>query len=325
MDVLILGGTHFLGRALVDALVAGGDAVTLVHRGVAAAGLPGTTSIVFDRNDGHALLAGKRWDAVIDCSGMQPHVVADAAQALAECVSLYCFISTISVYRDGVEPIDERSPVVDVPHDMPPDVTGATYGPKKVLCERAVEATFGERALIVRPGLIVGPYDRSDRFTYWVRRIAAGGTIAAPGRPERTVQFIDVRDVAEWVVRAARARLGGTFNATGPAAPLAMRTVLDACANVARTTPRFVWISDSDLLAAGVGPWMEMPLWIPDSEDAMIRAVDCRKAIAAGLAFRQLDDTVAATLAWDRTRSREVALQAGLASDREAALLAVRT
>ena len=325
MNVLILGGARFLGRALVDALAARGDRITLANRGLSEpAGIPGTEHLLLDRSAGYSALAGRSWDAVIDTSGMLPGVVSEAARALAGSTGRYCFVSTISVYRDGVDPLDETSPTVDIPLDLPSEMTPETYGALKVLCERATSEAYGRHALIVRPGLIVGPYDRSDRFTYWVRRVARGGTILAPGRPERTLQFIDVRDLAEWIVAAIASGRSGTFNATGPRSPLTMRAVLDACARIAGSTPRFVWLSDAQLAAAGLGPWMQVPLWIPEGEDAMIRAVDISRAIDAGLTFRPLDETVDATLQWDRTRPQNEPLKAGLSEEREAAALAER-
>lgn len=300
MDVLVLGGTRFLGRAVVDALLANGSRVTLVHRALSEPnGIPGTESIVFDRAEGHAPLRDRHWDAAIDLSGTLPAIVADAAQTLAERVGRYLYVSSISVYReDAAPPIDEASATVDIPETLPDEVTIEAYGAQKVLSERAVQAAFGDRAIVVRPGLIVGPRDRSDRFTYWVRRVARGGTVLAPGRPERPVQFIDVRDLGAWIARAVAAGASGTFNATGPAAPLSMGDLLATCALVAGASPRFVWVSDGTMTAEGLGPWMEVPLWVPEGEDALVSDVDCRRAIAAGLTFRSLEETVRATLDW---------------------------
>jgi 2'-hydroxyisoflavone reductase len=323
MKVLILGGTRFLGPALVESLTARGHNVTLANRGLSDPdGIAGIEQLVLDRADGHAGLEGRRWDAAIDTSGMLPGIVADAAGRLAPYVGRYCFISSISVYQEASSPIDESSPTVDIPDPLPEVVTPETYGALKLLCERAVWSAFGARAFVVRPGLVVGPRDRSDRFTYWVRRIADGGTVLAPGRPDRNVQFIDVRDLAEWLVHGLENELSGTYNATGPAEALTMGALLDTCARVAGIAPHLVWLSDAQIEAAGLGAWIELPLWIPEKDDAVIRAVDFRRALAAGLRFRPLAETVGDTLGWDRSRPRDVTLNAGLDREREAAALA---
>ena len=317
----MLGGTRFLGRALTESLLERGHAVTLFHRGLTLPdGLSGAASIIGDRTADLAAVDGRAWDAVIDTSGTIPWHVEKSVAALVDRTARYCYVSSISVYRDDdTPPIDEASPVVEVPDALPAEVMPEAYGAQKVASERAVTNAFGERATIVRPGLIVGPYDRSDRFTYWVRRVAAGGTILAPSEPERRVQFIDVRDLADWMVRGVEAEIAGTYNATGPA--VAMGEVLAACAKVAGVEPNFVWVPDEWLLREGVGPWMELPLWIPAGEDALISSVDCSRAIAAGLTCRSLAETVRATLEWDRTRPHDTPLQAGLEGERERRLL----
>jgi 2'-hydroxyisoflavone reductase len=197
------------------------------------------------------------------------------------------------------------------------------YGELKAACERAAEFALPGRALIIRPGLIVGPHDPTDRFTWWVRRAARGGDTLAPGRPERGVQMIDARDLAEWMIRLVEARTVGVFQATGPDRPLAMRTVLEACAAVTASAAHWTWVDDGFLLAAGVGPWMEMPLWIPESGDPKYRfmlAADVSRARRAGLVFRPLADTVRDTFEWDRARG-EPPMKAGLAPEREQDLL----
>ena len=328
MEILILGGTRFLGRALVDACIGQGDRVTIVHRGKSMPeGISGAESLVFDRAEGHAPLAGRRWDAAIDTSGQLHRIVGDAARTLAGSVDRYCFVSSISVYQDSNEKIDEWSPTVEIPPDLPAEMTMETYGAQKVMCERAVEQVFGERAFVVRPGLIVGPHDVSDRFTYWVRRIGEASdreAVLAPGNPERAIQFIDVRDLAEWMVRAVRDGASGTFNATGPERPVTMRATLESCARVASTSPRFVWLSDAEMAAAGLEPWMQVPLWIPEGEDGLVSKVDIGRALAAGLRFRPLDETVRATLEWDRARPQDAPMRAGIARDREREVLAAR-
>jgi 2'-hydroxyisoflavone reductase len=323
MDVVILGGTRFLGPALVDALHERGHRATLANRGLSEPeGIGGTEHLPLDRTAGHEAFEGRSWDVAIDTSGMLPGGVGHGAGRLAAHVGHYCFVSSISVYREASTPIDESSPTVEIPAELPEAVTAETYGALKLACERAVWTAFGARALVVRPGLVVGPRDRSDRFTYWVRRVAEGGTMLAPGRPERNVQFVDVRDLALFIVTALENKTSGTYNVTGPAEPLTMAEFLDTCARVAGIAPQLVWLSDAQIEAAGLGAWIELPLWIPEKDDAVIRAVDCRRAIAAGLRFRPLKETVGDTLGWDRSRSREIPLNAGLDAEREAAALA---
>jgi 2'-hydroxyisoflavone reductase len=321
MDVLILGGTRFLGRATVETLVAHGHRVTLFHRGQTLPdGISGTENVIADRTQGLDALRARRWDAAIDMWATVPSVALAAATALESQVGRYWYVSSLSAYRDDAPaPIDEASPLVDVPAVLPDEVTMEAYGAQKVASERAVLATFGERATIVRPGLIVGPYDRSDRFTYWVRRIAKGGTILAPDRPERLMQFVDVRDLGAWIASGIENGFTGIYNATGPAQRVG--EVLEVCAAVAGTTPNFVWVPEAWLLREGVGPWMELPLWVPAGDDAMISGTVCARAVAAGLRFRPLEETVRDTLAWDRTRPQDAPMVAGLSAEKERQLL----
>jgi len=321
LKILILGGTRFLGRATAEALLARGHVVTLFHRGqTLPEGLPGAENVIADRAQGLEPLGARHWDAAIDMWGTVPSVASAAAAAFARRVERYWYVSSLSVYReDAPPPIREWSPLVDVPDFLPDEVTMEAYGAQKVASERAVLEEFGERAAIVRPGLIVGPYDRSDRFTYWVRRVARGGTILAPDNPSRRMQFVDVRDLGEWIAGGLESGLTGTYNATGSA--LAVGDVLKVCAAVAGTQPNFVWVPEAWLLREGVGPWLELPLWVPAGEDAVVSAADCSRAVAHGLRFRPLEETVRDTLEWDRTRPSDVPLKAGLDADKERRLL----
>jgi 2'-hydroxyisoflavone reductase len=197
------------------------------------------------------------------------------------------------------------------------------YGPLKTECELVVQETFGERAAIVRPGLIVGPHDYMDRFPYWVARVAEGGEVLAPGRPERPVQVIDVRDLADWMVRLAERRTGGVFHGTGPARPMTMATMLETCRDAASSDARFVWVDEAFLVERKVGAWEELPMWVPvttSTEHAGIMRVDVRRAVAAGLEFRPLSETVRDTLAWERGRGAHE-WRSGLARDKEKVLL----
>lgn len=332
MRILILGGSVFLGRAVTDAALARGHEVTHFNRGKSAPDDPCVATLHGDRTEAPALenaLDGKSWHAVIDTSGYLPQVVKLSAQALRARVGRYLFVSTISVYAGfDMDSYDEDSPVSPPPDPLPEALDMALYGPLKAGCEQAVREQFGERATIVRPGLIVGPHDPTDRFTYWPERIARGGEVLAPGRPARNVQFIDVRDVAEWMVHLLENDVAGTINAVGPRHPTTMEQVLEACRAGSGSDARLAWIDDARLLAAGAGPWKELPLWIPES-DAATRghsAGSLDRALAHGLEFRPLADTVADTLAWSRTRAAGHAWKAGLTPERERALLeSVRT
>ena len=325
MKLLVLGGTAFLGRHFVEVALAGGHEVTLFNRGRHGPDLFAEAErLQGDRGGDLAPLRDRRWDAAIDTSGYVPRVVRASADLLAGAVDRYALISSISVYADTSTPgMDERAPVGELPDETVEEITGETYGPLKALCEREVERALPGRALIVRPGLIVGPHDPTDRFTYWPARVARGREILAPGGPERPVQFIDARDLAEWILRMVVAGGVGAFNATGPAAPLSMGGLLDACGAIGGGEARFTWIDEAFLLEQGAIPWSELPLWVPDEEQFRgFAAIDCGKALDAGLTFRPLADTIRDTLAWDATRPVGEERRAGLAPEREAAILA---
>jgi 2'-hydroxyisoflavone reductase len=324
--LLILGGTVFLGRHLVDAALARGHAVTTFTRGQHSSELPPAVERLRGDRDGDlATLRGRRWDAAVDTSGYVPRVVRASAELLAGMVDHYTFVSSVSAYRDFSAPgMDERAPVATLADPSVEEVTGDTYGALKALCEQTAEAALPGRVLVVRPGLIVGPYDPTDRFTYWPHRVARGGEVLAPGRPQRPIQFIDARDLAGWIIGMAEAGRVGTYNATGPDAPLAMARLLEECCAAASSDAAFTWVGDEFLLAQQVGEWMELPLWIAesDADHAGFLAVSCGRAIAAGLTFRPLDETVGDTLVWDATRPSDHDWKAGLRPEREAELLA---
>ena len=353
MKILILGGTKFLGRALVDAARAQGHELTLFNRGQQdPAAFPDVEQIHGDRQlplgDPRGLGAlfaadpARQWDAAIDTAAYLPRDVSAMLSALAGHVAHYTFVSSISAHASHATPgQDETAPVAQLTDAQRAEVDaipvgapltsaqlGALYGPLKAECERLVVEAFGAQALVIRPGLIVGPHDPSERFTYWPLRMMRGGDVLAPGRPGRGVAFIDVRDLAEWMVRLVEQRVGGTFLADGPAgAPVPIGHVLDACMRAARQRgmppARLVWAPDEWLLAHKVGPWMELPLWIPefDPESAGFFDENCAKARAAGLTFRSLEETVRATLDWARARPPGVRGPAGMAPDTEGRLL----
>lgn len=327
MRLLLLGGTRFLGRALVDAALAAGHDVTLFNRGMSNPDLfPELGLIRGDRDGGLAGLEGGRWDAVVDTCGYFPRVVRASAEFLARLVGHYVFISTLSVYADPSESgVDEQSPLAQIEDETVEVIDGDTYGPLKALCEKAVTEAMAddatsERALLVRSGLIVGPHDPSDRFTYWPYRVSAGGEVLAPGKPSAPVQFIDVRDIAEWVIRSVDSGLVGAYNVAGPDYNLTMAAVLDSCIQVSQSEATFTWVSDTFLSENDVAAYTEMPLWLP-ADYAGLATVNCDKAMRAGLLFRPLEETVADTLEWHASRPQDHQWRAGLSAEREAALL----
>ena len=321
MKILILGGTVFLGRHLVEAALARGHEVTLFNRGNNPHLFPEVEKLRGDRDGGLDVLRGGRWDVVIDTSGFVPRIVRASAELLADTVELYVFISSLSVIADTRVPgADESAPVGTLDDPTIEDATGKAYGPLKALCEQAVEQVMPGRALNIRPGLIVGPHDPTGRFTYWPVRVARGGEVLAPGRPERRIQFIDARDLAEWTIRMSESRQTGVFNATGPDRILTMKELLETCREVSGSDARFTWVDDKFLVEAGVGEWMELPLWLSESAPEAQRgflAFNCDKAIAHGLTFRPLADTVRDTLHWAMTLSETTATDASDDPERE--------
>ena len=311
MRLLVLGGTKFLGRAVVEDALARGHEVTTFSRGATNPGLfPAAEMLYGDRDGGLEPLRARSWDAVVDTSGYAPRIVQASGELLRDAVGRYCFVSSISAYEDLSGPVDEGSPVKQLDDPESEDVD-AHYGALKAACERVVQELYGDRALVVRPGLIVGPHDGSDRFTYWARRLVRGGEILAPGPPERRVQFVDVRDLGAWLVRALEDGRGGIFNATSEG--IAWGELL--------TGAVVTWVSDDFLAEHQVGEWMELPLWIVDPAFRGMHAVDVSRAVAAGLTFRPVDETVRDTAAWDASRG-EPELATGLSTEREAELLA---
>ncbi len=321
MKLLILGGTVFLGRHLVEAALERGHEVTLFNRGQHNPELfPEVEKLRGDRGSDMAALEGRHWDAVIDTSGYVPRVVQQSARMLADAVEHYTFISSISVYATFDAPgLDENTPVATLDDPHVEEITGETYGALKALCEQAAEEAMPGRVLVLRPGLIVGPHDPTDRFSYWVARTARGGEVLAPGQPERQIQIIDARDLAQWNLRMVEARQTGVFNATGPDDVLTMGDFLDTCKSVTQSDASFTWTDEAFLLKQGVAPWQELPLWMPSSEEDMqsILQVSIARATAAGLRFRPLADTVRDTYAWLTQRLAEHEWRAGLAPERE--------
>jgi 2'-hydroxyisoflavone reductase len=314
MKLLFLGGTVFLGRHIVQVALARGHQITLFNRGQRNPDLfPDVEKFRGDRNGDLAALQGRRWDAAIDTSGYVPRVVGASAKLLADAVDRYTFISSISVYSDFSKPgVDESTPVGTIADETVEEITFTTYGPLKALSEQAAQQAMPGRVLVIRPGYIVGPHDPTDRFTYWPHRVAQGGEMLAPGRPDQPVQFIDVRDLAGWIVRMMEERQIGIYNATGPDYALTMQRFLGECKAVTDSNVRFVWVKEEFLEEQGIEP----PIWVPEQEIGAA-TVNCSKAIGAGLTFRPLADTIRDTYTWDVSRSSSGELRAGIRPEQE--------
>lgn len=336
MNILIIGGTRFLGRHLVDAALSNGHTITLFNRGKTGPELfPQIETINGDRETDLNRLAGRQWEAVIDTCGYFPRIVNLSAQALKDSAGMYVFISSISVYADFSRiGINESDPTGGLTDEGIEEITGESYGPLKALCEQFISQKFPERALIIRPGLIVGPHDPTDRFTYWPARVAAGGDVLAPEDPQVPVQIIDVRDLAGFIIHLIEqkstghgpartgniARTGtiGVYNATGPAVELSFGAMLETCKQVSGSDANFKWASVEFLSENKVAPWSDLPVWVPNTPaDAGFSRVDISKALSAGLTFRTLSETVRDTLAWASTRPIDYKWLAGLDTDRE--------
>jgi 2'-hydroxyisoflavone reductase len=325
MRILIIGGTRFLGRHLVEAALACSHEVTLFNRGKTNPDLfPQLETILGDREKDLDKLSGHLWDVVIDVAGYLPRVVRLSAEALEPNVGRYVFISSLSVYADFRKiGIDESYPVGKIEGEAVEKITGETYGPLKALCERTVQEIYGERALIVRPGLIVGPHDPTDRFTYWPVRVARGGDVLAPQKPEVATQVIDVRDLSAFVLKLIEENASGIYNATGPDYELTLGKLLEVSKQISGSDANFRWASVDFLSQHKVEAWSDMPTWIPDSEeDIGFARIDISKAIHAGLRFRPLEETVRDTLEWAKTRPADHEWRAGLTPEREAEVLA---
>jgi 2'-hydroxyisoflavone reductase len=299
LKILVLGGTLFLGRHLVEVALRRGHEVTLFNRGRTNPDLfPDVEKIHGDREGDLSELSGGQWNAVIDTSGYVPRVVRASAELLADRVQHYTFISTLSVFSPPTKHGLNESDSPTLPEDGSSEDVQASYGSLKALCERGVEELLPGRTLNLRPGILIGPHDPTNRFGYWVRRLAETGDVLAPAPPEQPVQLIDVRDFAEWNIRMAEAEETGTFNATGK--PVSFESMLEACAAPSAADARIVWADESFLLAEGVEPFVELPLWLATGANAEWSGfflVDVAKAVAHGLSFRALRDSAADVLA----------------------------
>jgi 2'-hydroxyisoflavone reductase len=317
MRVLVLGGTQFLGRHVVECALERGHAVTLFNRGLTRPELfPEAEKLRGDRDGDLAALADREFDAVVDTSGYVPRIVGATLGALGE-VGHYTFVSTIAVYADLSSPPTEESALKVLA--QPSEDFRQWYGELKADCEEVVRERFPE-AFVPRPGLIVGPWDPTGRFTYWPQRLAEGGSVLAPAPPEAPAQVIDARDLAAWIVRAAESALAGTYNAVDR--PTTRMQLLETCKEVTGVAAELVWVASDFLAAQAVGEWMELPLWLHDPAYAAMLAVDPARAFAAGLDPRPLAETVRDTLAWIRSGEAPVVAEAGLEREKERRVLA---
>jgi 2'-hydroxyisoflavone reductase len=300
MKLLVLGGTHHVGRAVVETALARGDQVTTLTRGVSGPSAPGAIALHADRTDRaelRAALGDATWDAVIDTWSGAPAVVLDSATLLASRAGHYGYVSSRSVYQWPIEVgVDESAPVVDGDaHDDSSD----EYAAAKRGGELAAAAAFGDRAVLARAGLILGPYEGVGRMPWWLRRIERGGDVLAPGPADMPLQYIDCRDLAAWMLTAADRGLGGVFNTVSQPGHATMRSLLTAARDVIGSDARLIWVSPEVIEAAGIAPWTELPVWAPpEGEAAGLHTGDVSKAYAAGLTCRPVAETVADTWAW---------------------------
>jgi 2'-hydroxyisoflavone reductase len=331
--VLVLGGTVFLGRHVVETALARGDEVTIFHRGLHGPELyPEVERLHGDRDGGLDALRGREWDAVVDTSGYFPRVVRQSAELLAEAVGHYTFVSSGSVYADHSRPgTNERSATIELPPGTAEELSSPeAYGGFKAECERVVEAVLPGRALSVRAGIVAGPYDPTNRFTDWVTRIARGGEVLAPEPRDQPVQVLDARDLSAWILRMAEGHGVGVYGAVGPV--MTIEELLERIRAGVGGGAELVWAGERFLVDAGVEPFQDLPLWLAPTVDlayAGFLAVDGSKALAAGLEPRPVEDTSRETLAWARSGEepppKDVGVSmppAGLAPERERELLA---
>jgi 2'-hydroxyisoflavone reductase len=332
LNILILGGTGFTGPYQVRYALSRGHKITTFNRGKTHPGeLPAEVEqLMGDRNGQLDALKGRKWDVAIDNPTTLPAWVRDAAQVLKGNVERYVFISTISVYADTSKGVDETAPLAkyDGPDAYKETLEAMrasgykTYGPLKALSEQEAEKSFPGKTLTIRPGLIVGPGDETDRFTYWPVRVDRGGEVIGPGDPKDPVQFIDARDLAEWTIRMVENRETGIYNATGPATPLGMGDMLDGIKGALNSNATFTWVPADFLKEQKVEAWSDMPVWAGD--ELGLARTSIHRALGKGLTFRPLADTTRATLAWFKAQpaERQMKLKAGLAPEREAEVLA---
>lgn len=321
---LILGGTQFLGRHLVQNALERGHRVTLFNRGRTNPDLfPQVEKLRGDRDGNLRALEGRNWDAVIDTCGFVSSNVRASATLLASSTAHYTFVSSISVYRDFSEPgLTETDPVEQLaPGTVENQGDANTYGARKALCEAAAEKIMPGKVLSVRAGLIVGPHDTLGRFTYWVRRTALPDEILAPGDRDTAVQLIDARDLSDWIMRMAESGRAGVYNATGPSSTLSFQQMLEQCQAASDVDAPITWVRNEFLLENGLAPFHDLPFWLPLKTHKGVFSVNCRRAFASGLTCRPLIETARDSLDWARTFGNQA--QTGLTLQREQELLRI--
>jgi 2'-hydroxyisoflavone reductase len=336
MKVLILGGTRFLGRALVKEALKRGHEITLFNRGTNKEKFPEVEQLIGNRDSDVSHLENRKWDVVMDTCGFAPHQIKKIAAVLGDNIEHYTYISSISAYKDWIPlNITEDYHLQSMPPDNKlKDVEEGKispyeyYGALKVLCEAEAEKHWPGRVLHIRAGLLVGPLDYTDRLPYWVQRVAQGGKVLVPGRPDRPVQLIDIKDVATWVFDMAENRKVGMFNVTGPDNELTIEELLNNCKVVTNSDAEFVWTDEQFVLDHKIQPWTEMPLWIPEHfplegetepwKGASFISVE--KAVNAGLSFRPLEDTIHDVYQWEKARKNSER-KTGISREREEELL----
>ncbi|TYS61310.1 SDR family oxidoreductase [Sutcliffiella horikoshii] len=332
MKILVIGGTRFLGRFIVEEALKQGHEVTMFNRGNHVDLFPQVECIVGDRNKDLSLLETGKWDVAIDTCGYTPKALAEATRVLADKVDHYTFVSSISVYKDWIPSnIKEDYPVQSLTEKQIEEIgygtqeeINAHYGALKAESERAAEENMPNKVLHVRSGLLVGPHDYSDRFSYWVNRVAEGGEVLAPGRKEREIQYIDARDMALWILKMADEKITGTFNVTGPTTPVSMEDFLTVCKNVSGSDAEFVWADESFLLEQQVAPWTEMPLWIPEEHPLVegsepwrgASSISIEKALQHRLEVRSVEETVKDVRDW-MTSKKDEERKAGIHKEKE--------
>ncbi len=331
LRILILGGTGFTGPYQVRYALSRGHKVTTFNRGKTHPGeLPNEVEqLIGDRNGQLDPLKDQQWNVAIDNPTSLPAWVRNAGQILKGNVERYVFTSTISVYADTSKGVDETAPLAKYegadPYKETLEAMKAsgykTYGPLKALSEKEAEKWFPGKTLIIRPGLIVGPRDETDRFTYWPVRIDRGGEVLAPGTPSDPVQFIDARDLAEWTIRMAENRETGIYNATGPAEPLGIGEMLDGIKGALNSNTKFTWIPADFLKQQKIEAWSDMPVWAGD--ELGLARTNISHALAKGLTFHPLTEAAGDTLAWFKSQpqDRKSKMRAGITPEREAEVL----
>lgn len=325
MKILILGGKRFLGIALAEAMLQSGHTPTFFNRGLTNPELlPQVKTLIGERDGDLEALKRRKWDAVIDTSGYIPRITRKSAKFLSGKCGLYVFISSVSVYKDFRTPdITESYPLAELDDPTIEDQTGEAYGPLKALCEYEIQQAFDGKVLVMRPGLIVGPNDPTDRFSYWPWRVSLGGQVVAPSPPSANLQFIDVRDLAEFIISQIEVNSEGVFNVTGPRKPATFGSLLVACREAAVSEASFIWVDETYLLNAGVLPWRDLPLWVPSNDPAFtgFYNINNNKAQKAGLNFRPLSQTVSDTLEWIKAQPEKTKLKVGMDIAAETGLL----